>query len=212
MIHKPRKGSTNRPGMKYRRVLAPIFILNIAFASLAFLTPAHAQSLIFRPEASVGYRVMPGIHAGGLEQNYGGKVLMEIKPGMRFGIKGDYSRTLFQGSMSELYPPVRGNELSLPSLGGSPLAEHVSFGVVLEQVLLRYFNMGIGTVGNISLNPYIPHSFSIYTHLGFEYVFKNNILILAAYQANFQFENRFSILSAFRLGIGYKLDFKKSGQ
>lgn len=162
---------------------------SILTAILVFLCQsALCQSLLLRPEASVGYRSIPRLHLSGIEQNYGGKILMEIKPGMRFGLKADYVRTDFKDNPA-------------------PVQERVCTGIVLEQVLFKYFNMGIGTVGNLSLSESYNHSFTLYTHLGFEYAFPNRVILLAAYQADFQFEKHFGIVNAFRIGIGYRFDF-----
>lgn len=150
---------------------------------------ATGQSLIVRSEASVGYMTtFDDNHS--IVQNYGGKVLFGITEKQRFGLKLDYMNTDFNNVLLN--------------------REYVGIGLVLEQVLFKYFNMGIGTVGYVPLNGYKEHSpFGVYTHLGFEYTFDSGLILLAAYQTDFIFNTRFGINNAFKVGVGYRIDFKK---
>ena len=76
-----------------------------------------------------------------------------------------------------------------------------SVGIYLEQVIFRYFNMGIGTVGYIGLSDN-KNPFGLYSHLGFEYPFANRFHFLAAYQSEMIFTQEITMNNAFMLGIG----------
>ena len=133
----------------------------------------YAQTILIRPDASAGF-----FKAGdtcGLSFSYGGKIILMANNYQRYG--------------------VLVNHLVLSG------ESYLTAGIFLEQLVFRYFNMGIGTVGYIGLkngeNP-----FGIYTHLGFEYPFANRLCFLAAYQNDMIFGSPLIMNNAIMLGIG----------
>jgi hypothetical protein len=139
----------------------------------------YGQTVLFRPNASVGY-----FYAGdmsGLSYDYGIKILIAANDFQRYGVKVDHL-----------------------NLTGDTAKSYLVTGIFLEQVVFKYFNMGIGTVGYINLKQGREHPFGIYTHLGFEYSFTSHFNIMAAYQSEFIFSDPFAMNNAFAAGIGFK--------
>lgn len=139
----------------------------------------YGQTVLLRPNASVGYFTAGDMK--GLSYDYGMKILLSANEFQRYGIKIDHL-----------------------NLKGDNALSYLGTGIFIEQILFKYFNMGIGTVGYISLqgenNP-----FGIYSHLGFEYSFGKHLNILAAYQSEFIFRKNFTMNNAFTLGLGVQL-------
>lgn len=171
-------------------LLSWVLLLALSLAAI----PTTAQSLIIRPEASIGF--MPAAnHESAMVQTYGGKLLMGLTDHLRFGLKSDWVKMDFD---------THGYHFS---------REYVSAGIVLEAVVFKYFNLGIGTVANFNLsdNEKFKHNpATLYTHLGFEYAFSNGLMLLAAYQADFIFTEYFGLNNAFKLGVGYRIPLRKS--
>ena len=160
----------------------------ILLASILFPCVSAASGLIIRPEAGIGGTTVFNSHTTYLTQSYGGKVLMSIGKSQRFGIKADFI------------------EMSHPGL---PSLRYVSTGILLEQILFKYFHMGIGTVGYIDLAKGRDNPFALHTQLGFEYPFAKNFMVLAAYRAEFIVTQHFRLANMFTLGVGYRIDFAK---
>jgi len=150
------------------------FILILFFATLSF---SYGQTVLIRPNVSVGYVFADD--ARGLSFNYGLKLLLFANKSQRFGILVDH-----------LFVP------------GDENVSYLRAGLILEQVLFKYFNMGIGTIGYINMVQKGENPFAIYTHLGFEYNFSKYIGILASYQCDFIFRKPFCMNNAFQLGLG----------
>ena len=145
----------------------------------------YAQTIMIRPDASVGF--FKAGDTGGLSFSYGGKVILTANNSQRYG--------------------VLVNHLVLSG------ESYLTAGIFLEQVVFRYFNTGIGTVGYIGLKNR-ENPFGIYSHLGFEYStqasFGNasevggakRFRFLAAYQSDLIFSSRFITNKAIMLGLG----------
>jgi hypothetical protein len=140
----------------------------------------YGQTVLFRPNASVGY--FSSSDMKGLSYDYGIKILLSANEKQRYGIKLDQL-----------------------NLTGDNALSYLVTGIFIEQVLFKYFNMGIGTVGYINLHQEGDNPFGLYTHLGFEYSFTKKLNILAAYQSEFIFRSSFTMNNAFALGIGLKI-------
>ena len=147
-----------------------------------------AAGLIIRPEVGIGGTSFFNSHTNYLTQSYGGKVLMAITEQQRFGIKADY--------------------ITMTHSNFQPY-NYVGVGILLEQVLFKYFHMGIGTVGYVNLNHKSNNPFVLHTQLGFEYPFANHFMVVAAYRADFIFTEHFRLSNMFSLGVGYRIDFGK---
>ena len=132
----------------------------------------YAQTVIIRPDASVGF--FKARDTLDLSFSYGGKILLTANNSQRYGVLIDH----------------------LVLSGESWL----TVGIFLEQLVFKYFNMGIGTVGYIALkngeNP-----FGLYTHLGFEYPIWR-FHLLAAYRSDMIFGSRYIMNNALMLGVG----------
>jgi hypothetical protein len=133
----------------------------------------YAQSVMIRPDASVGFFNAGDKH--GVSFSYGGKVILMANDFQRYG--------------------VLVNHLVLSE------DSYLTVGVFLEQVVFHYFNMGIGTVGYIGLKN-DENPFGIYTHLGFEYPVAARFYFLAAYQSEMIFGPSLIMNNALMLGIG----------
>jgi hypothetical protein len=128
---------------------------------------------MIRPDASIGF-----FNAGdtcGLSFSYGGKIILMANNFQRYG--------------------VMVNHLVLSK------ESYLTVGVFLEQLVFKYFNMGIGTVGYIGLKN-AGNPFGLYTHLGFEYPFTARFYFLAAYQSDMIFGSPLIMNNALMLGIG----------
>jgi len=139
----------------------------------------HAQSVLIRPGSSIGYCRADDIK--GMSYTYGLKVLLMANEFQRYGIKIDHLNIL--ADEKHLY---------------------LSTGLFIEQVVLKHFNMGIGTIGYINTVQWGENPFGLYTHLGFEYNFKKWLGIVAAYQSEFIFRKSFTMNNAFLLEVGFK--------
>jgi len=133
----------------------------------------YAQSAMIRPDASIGFFSAGDKH--GVSYSYGGKVILMANNSQRYGVLVDH----------------------LVLSGES----YLTVGIFLEQLVFKYFNMGIGTAGYIGLknggNP-----FGLYTHLGFEYPFTARFYFLAAYQNDMIFSSPLIMNNALMLCIG----------
>jgi len=132
-----------------------------------------------RPGSSVGYCRADDMK--GLSYTYGLKILFMANEFQRYGIKIDHFNVLSDDKHS-----------------------YLTTGLFLEQVIFRYFNMGIGTVGYINTMQRGENPFGLYTHLGLEYNFTKWFGIVAAYQSDFIFRRYFTMNNAFLLEIGFK--------
>ncbi|WP_461257341.1 hypothetical protein [Treponema sp. R80B11-R83G3] len=147
---------------------------------MAISVTVYGQTVLLRPNASIGY--FSSSDMKGLSYDYGMKILLFANEFQRYGVKIDHLN--FTGD----------NALS-----------YLGTGLFIEQILFKYFNMGIGTVGYINLQQGGDNPFGIYTHLGFEYSFGKYFNILAAYQSEFIFRKHFTMNNAFTLGLGFKI-------
>jgi len=139
----------------------------------------YGQNLLTRPGGSVGYCRADDIK--GVSYAYGLKILLMSNDFQRYGIKIDHLNILAEDKHS-----------------------YLSTGIFIEQVVLKYFNMGIGTVGYINTIQWGENPFGLYTHLGFEYNINKWFSVVAAYQSDFIFRKSFTTNNAFLLEIGFK--------
>jgi len=155
--------------------------LYIIFVFVFFLLSIdiYGQTVLIRPGSSVGYCKADDME--GLSYTYGLKILLMSNDFQRYGIKVDHLNILADDKHS-----------------------YISTGLFIEQVLFKYFNMGIGTVGYINTVQWGENPFGVYSHLGFEYNFSNLFSMVAAYQSEFIFRKSFTSNSAFLLEIGFK--------
>ena len=152
-------------------------ILLLFFMTLSF---SYGQTVLIRPNAAVGYLSSGDI--SGLALNYGIKLHLSANEFQRYGILVDH-----------LFIPSNKN------------VSYLRTGLMIEQVIFKYFNMGIGTIGYINLVQTGENPFGLYTHLGFEYKFTKHIGILASYQSDFIFRKRFTMYNAFQFGLDIQL-------
>jgi len=154
-----------------------IFVLMLFVLSLE--GNLYGQTLLIRPGSSVGYCNADDIK--GLSYTYGLKILLMANDFQRYGVKIDHLNILAEDIHS-----------------------YLSTGLFIEQIVLKYFNMGIGTVGYINTVQWGENPFGLYTHLGFEHNFNEYFSIVAAYQSEFIFRKSFTMNNAFLLEIGFK--------
>ena len=150
------------------------------FLFFIVLSFTHGQIVLIRSNASVGYLSSDDI--SGLAYCYGLKLHLSANEFQRYGILVDH---LFLQSNEDV--------------------SYLRTGLMIEQVLFKYFNMGIGTIGYINLVQIGENPFGLYTHLGFEYKFTKYISILTSYHSDFIFRKKFTMYNAFQLGFGFQL-------
>jgi len=150
-----------------------------ALLILLFAANIHGQTVTIRPGGSIGYCSADDMK--GLSYSYGLKILLMANEFQRYGIKIDHLNILADEKQS-----------------------YLCTGLFLEQVVFKYFNMGIGTVGYINTKQQGENPFGIYSHLGFEYNFLRWLGIMAAYQSEFIFRKSFTMNNAFLLEIGFR--------
>jgi len=137
-------------------------------------------TLLIRPGSSIGYCRADDMK--GLSYTYGLKILLMSNDFQRYGVKIDHFNILADDKHS-----------------------YLTTGLFIEQVVFKYFNMGIGTIGYINTVQWGENPFGLYTHLGFEYNFSKWFCMVAAYQSDFIFRKSFTVNNAFLLEIGFKL-------
>jgi hypothetical protein len=152
-----------------------VFLLFIVL----FTANIYAQTVTIRPGGSIGYYSADDMK--GLSYTYGLKILLMANEFQRYGVKIDYLNILAEENHS-----------------------YLCTGLFIEQVVFKYFNMGIGTVGYINTEQRGDNPFGLYTHLGFEYNFVKWFGIMAGYQSDFIFRKPFTTNNAFLLEIGFK--------
>jgi hypothetical protein len=145
----------------------------------SFAANIYAQTVTIRPGGSIGYCSADDMK--GLSYSYGLKILLMANEFQRYGIKIDHLNILADEKYS-----------------------YLCTGLFIEQVVFKYFNMGIGTVGYINTEQHGENPFGLYTHLGFEYNFVKWLGIVAGYQSDFIFRKPFAANNAFLLEIGFK--------
>jgi len=146
---------------------------------LLFAGNIYGQTVLIRPNGSIGYCKADDIK--GLSYTYGLKILLMSNDFQRYGIKVDHLNILANEKHS-----------------------YLSTGLFIEQVVFKYFNMGIGTVGYINTVQWGENPFGVYSHLGFEYNFSKLFSMVAAYQSEFIFRKSFTTNSAFLFEIGVR--------
>jgi len=146
---------------------------------LLFASNVYGQTVLIRPSSSVGYCSADDME--GLSYTYGLKILLMANEFQRYGVKIDYLNIL-----------------------ADEIHSYLSTGLFIEQIVFKYFNMGIGTVGYINTVQWGENPFGLYTHLGFEYNFNKWFSIVAAYQSEFIFRKSFTMNNAFLLEVGFK--------
>jgi hypothetical protein len=147
--------------------------------ALTFASNIYGQTVLIRPSSSVGYFSADDL--SGLSYTYGLKILLMANEFQRYGVKIDYLNILADETHS-----------------------YLSTGLFIEQIVFKYFNMGIGTVGYINTIQWGENPFGLYTHLGFEYNFNKWFSIVAAYKSEFIFRKSFTMNNAFLLEVGFK--------
>jgi len=148
------------------------------FTMLAF---SYGQDLItIRPNVAVGYFYADDVK--GTVVNYGLNLLLSSNEFQRYGLIFDH--------------------LTMPD---NKEISYLCTGIMIEQVLLNYFNMGIGTIGYINLVQTGENPFGLYTHLGFEYNISRRLNAVASYRSDFIFRKHFTMYSAVQLGFGIRL-------
>jgi len=155
-----------------------IFVLMLFV--LLFASNVYGQTVLIRPCSSVGYFSADDL--SGLSYTYGLKILLMANEFQRYGVKIDHLNILADETHS-----------------------YLSTGLFIEQIVFKYFNMGIGTVGYINTIQWGENPFGLYTHLGFEYNFNKWFSIVAAYQSEFIFRKSFTMNNAFLLEVGFKM-------
>jgi hypothetical protein len=155
------------------------FDIVFVFAMLLFAGNIYGQTVTIRPGSSIGYCNADDIK--GLSYTYGLKILLMANEFQRYGVKIDHLNILADDKHS-----------------------YLSTGIFLEQVVFKYFNMGIGTVGYINTVQWGENPFGLYTHLGFEYNFTKWFVIVAAYQSEFIFRKSLTMNNTFLLEVGFK--------
>ena len=140
----------------------------------------YGQTVLIRPGGSIGYCKADDMK--GLSYTYGLKILLMANEFQRYGVKIDHFNILSDDTHS-----------------------YLSTGLFIEQIVFKYFNMGIGTVGYINTIQKGENPFGLYTHLGFEYNINKWFGIVAAYQSDFIFRKSFTMNNAFLLEMGFKL-------
>jgi len=145
---------------------------------LVFLTSAfsYGQTILIRPDAGIGYLFADDI--GEWTTYYGLKIHLSANEFQRYGI-----------IVNHLFSPINDQ------------VSYLCTGLMIEQVLFNYFNMGIGTIGYINLVQIGENPFGLYTHLGFEYKFSRHFNVMASYRSDFIFRRHFAMYNAFQLGF-----------
>ena len=153
-----------------------ILIFFVLFISNGII---YGQTILIRTGSSVGYCNADDMK--GLSYAYGLKILLMANEFQRYGVKIDHLSILADEKHS-----------------------YLCTGLFIEQVIFKFLNMGIGTVGYINTMQQGENPFGLYTHLGFEYNFSKWFGIMAAYQSDFIFRKSFTMNNAFLLEIGFK--------
>jgi len=151
----------------------------LVLALFLFAANIYGQTVLIRPGSSVGYCKADDME--GLSYTYGLKILLMANEFQRYGIKIDHLNIKADEEYS-----------------------YLCTGIFIEQILFKYFSMGIGTVGYINTIQWGENPFGLYTHLGFEYNFNKWFSVVAAYQSEFIFRKSFTMNNAFLLEIGFK--------
>ena len=153
----------------------------VIFVSIFFFLTVntYGQTLLVRPGSSIGYCKADDME--GLSYTYGIKVLLMANEFQRYGVIINHLNILADDKRS-----------------------YINTGIFIEQVVFKYFNMGIGTVGYINIIQWGENPFGLYSHLGFEYNFNKWFNVVLAYQSESIFRKSYTMNNAFMLEIGFR--------
>jgi hypothetical protein len=158
-----------------------VYLLSIAILSIMFTSNLCGQSVLLRGNSSIGGFFSK--ESRGLSYSYGLKTMLKANDKQRYGIEVDNLVFVHNANSNSSF---------------------LRIGIFLEQVLYKYFNMGIGTVGYIDLSDKESNPFGIYSHLGFEYPFCKRYHFLLGYENDFIFRKQLMTNASFMFGIGMK--------
>ena len=142
----------------------------------------NPYGFFFRPHVSVGFASQYCGGGKGLTYSAGGRILMAAGTFRRSGIDVTYRRIEFD----------------------SP-EEYLRIGIVLEQVLWKYFHMTIGTVGFVHLGESGDNPFGICSGLGYERHF-DRLSFAVAYESELIFDRKLTNTGSLQLilGLGFQ--------
>jgi hypothetical protein len=138
----------------------------------------NPHDLFFRPHVSVGFASQYRGGGKGLSLSAGGRFLMAAGTFRRWGLDATYRRMEFEETL-----------------------EYLRIGIVLEQVLWKYFHIAIGTVGYVGLGGDGGNPFGLFTGLGYERHF-GRFSFAAVYGSELIFDREMTNASSLQLVIG----------
>jgi hypothetical protein len=139
-----------------------------------------ARHVIVRSHFGVGHDdALSSGHDGGLSEHGGGRLLLQANQFQRYGLE-----------MTALRLNVDRRH-----------SDYIGTGIVLEQVLWGWFNMGIGTIGYLRTSGGSPHPFGIVTNLAYERWLTPSLQVFAAYRSEWLFSEPVVAASSASIGI-----------
>ena len=170
-------------------VAAALFTCSLANASPSdpdASAPA-AGHLILRPTAGLGYSTAYGKVAGGASEHIGGRVLLKTNAFQSYGI---------EVSFVQPRPWGQSNAIS---------QDYLAVGIVLEQVLFKWFTMGIGTVGYIGVAGTSGRPFGIVTNLGYDPANGRAIAPFITYRSEWIFASPVISINSLSVGLSIRI-------
>ena len=145
------------------------------FPSLVCAEP----SLIVRPQAGYGYFDSPISDGQGSIYHVGARILLKAGEIQRYGL-----------------------EISRFNIENGD--DFTSLGIVLEQRLLDWFNMSIGTVGYFDYGVDSANLVGLMTNLGWEPSWDNPLQPFITYRNDIIFSNKTNIVYSLSIGVTFK--------
>jgi len=149
-----------------------ILLAFLFFPSLVCAEP----SLIVRPQVGYGYFDSSASNDDGSAYHVGARILLNVGAIRRYGLE------ISQFNIEH---------------GG----DFTSLGIVLEQRLLGWFNMSLGTVGYFGYSVDLENPVGLMTNLGWEPVLDNPFQPFITYRNDIIFSNKIDTVHSLSIGV-----------
>jgi hypothetical protein len=168
------------PALPQVCIILPILLGAIVLCSRSALAADDPKTILLRPHFGLGRSdALTSGHTSGLSEHVGGRLLLQANPFQRYGLEVTALRVHLDHKATD----------------------YVGTGIVLEQVLWGWFNMGIGTVGYLRTTGGTPHPFGITSNLGYEHWLNRRLQLFAVYRSEWLFSRPTQTVSSVSLGV-----------
>ncbi len=165
-----------------------VVIMSVGIAAMSMLSlPTFAENdgFLVRPHFGVGYTSASSDGASGTSVHVGSRFLLGTGGNKYYGLEVTYiDAYAFDDD--------------------KPDTEYLAVGIVLEQKLVKAFNMSIGTIGYIGIGENTNNPFGIVTNLGWEPEYKGRITPFITFRSDLIFDDSTLNMNTISAGIRFR--------